>query len=116
MSSGKAEPEGPARLAKQLALFSKALALVRGKVEVSEAEYVVLYRLAEDTLPRHKYTTLSTLISADSALKFELRAWTDRFDRWLAIKSDLNVAVYGALQAADMKIAIPQREVRLRPT
>jgi small-conductance mechanosensitive channel len=53
---------------------------------------------------------------ADSALKFELRAWTDRFDRWLAIKSDLNVAVYGALQAADMEIAIPQREVRLRPT
>jgi len=41
-------------------------------------------------------------------------AWTDRFDRWLAIKSDLNVAVYGALQAADMEIAIPQREVRLR--
>jgi small-conductance mechanosensitive channel len=53
---------------------------------------------------------------ADSALKFELRAWTDRFDRWLTIKSDLNVAVYAALQDAGMEIPVPQREVRLRPT
>lgn len=63
------EPEGPARLAKQLALFGKALALIRGKPEVTEAEYPVLYRLAEDTLPRHKLTTLSALLNADAALK-----------------------------------------------
>jgi len=48
-------------------------------------------------------------------LKLELRAWTDRFDRWLTIKSDLNVAVYAALQDAGMEIPVPQREVRLRP-
>jgi uncharacterized membrane protein len=63
------EPEGPARLAKQLALFGKALALIRGHAEVSEREYVVLYRLAEDTLPRHKMSTLAVLINADGALK-----------------------------------------------
>jgi small-conductance mechanosensitive channel len=51
---------------------------------------------------------------ADSALKFELRAWTDQFDRWLTIKSDLNVAVYAALQGAGIEIPFPQREVRLR--
>jgi len=51
---------------------------------------------------------------ADGALKFELRAWTDHFDRWLTIKSDLNIAVYAALQDAGMEIPVPQREVRLR--
>jgi len=50
----------------------------------------------------------------DSALKFELRAWTGDFDRWLTIKSDLNVAVYAALLDAGMEIPFPQREVRLR--
>jgi potassium-dependent mechanosensitive channel len=50
----------------------------------------------------------------DSALKFELRAWTDRFDTWLEIKSELNVAVHAALQEAGFEIAVPQREVRLR--
>ena len=64
------EPEGPARLAKQLALFGEALALVHGKQEVTEAEYIVLYRLAEDTLPRHKLTTLSALLNnPDTALR-----------------------------------------------
>ena len=82
----------------------KVLELLRG---VAAAHPHVLVKPAPEAL---------FLEFADSALKFELRAWTDRFDRWLAIKSDLNVAVYGALQAADMKIAIPQREVRLRPT
>ena len=51
---------------------------------------------------------------ADSALKFELRAWTDEFDRWLTVKSDLNVAVYAALQGAGIEIPFPQREIRLR--
>ena len=51
---------------------------------------------------------------ADSALSFELRAWTGQFDRWLTIKSELNVAVYAALQGAGMEIPFPQHEVRLR--
>jgi FaeA-like protein len=63
------EPEGPARLAKQLAQFGRALALIRGNAEVSEVDYVVLYRLAEDTLPRHKLTTLAVLIDAEKTLK-----------------------------------------------
>jgi hypothetical protein len=48
-----------ARLAKQLALFGKALALARSKTSVTEDEYLVLYRLAGDILPRHKHVTLS---------------------------------------------------------
>jgi len=50
----------------------------------------------------------------DSALNFELRAWTDRFDQWMAVKSDLNVLVYAALRESGMEIPFPQRELRLR--
>jgi small-conductance mechanosensitive channel len=49
-----------------------------------------------------------------SALNFELRAWTNRFDRWVEIRSELGVAVYAALRGAGMEIPLPQREVRLR--
>lgn len=73
------EPEGPARLAKQLAIFSKALALVRGKSDVTEAEYVVLYRLAEDTLPRHKHTALAALIQVAECTRYP----TDTVRRYL---------------------------------
>lgn len=55
------EPEGPGRLAKQLVLFAKALAIVRGKNKVSEEEYKVLYRLVEDTIHANKYALLSLL-------------------------------------------------------
>ena len=50
----------------------------------------------------------------DSALNFELRAWTDRFDQWVVIRSELSVAVYAALRDAGMEIPFPQHEVRLR--
>jgi small-conductance mechanosensitive channel len=50
----------------------------------------------------------------DSALNFELRTWTNRFDQWVAIRSELSVAVYEALRAAGMEIPFPQHEVRLR--
>jgi len=50
----------------------------------------------------------------DSALNFELRAWTDRFDQWMVVKSDLNVLVYAALRESGMEIPFPQRELRLR--
>jgi small-conductance mechanosensitive channel len=49
----------------------------------------------------------------DSAVTFELRAWTSRFDRWVRIQTELAAAVHSALQAAGMAIPFPQREVRL---
>jgi len=51
----------------------------------------------------------------DSALKFEMRVWTDRFDLWVQTQSELAVALYAALQEAGIEIPFPQREVRLRP-
>jgi small-conductance mechanosensitive channel len=49
----------------------------------------------------------------DSALRFELRAWT-YFELAQATQSDLAVAVYEALQVAGIEIPFPQHEVRLR--
>lgn len=49
----------------------------------------------------------------DSSLNFELRAWTDQFDNWVQIRSQLAVAVYHAVTAAGMTFPFPQREVRL---
>jgi small-conductance mechanosensitive channel len=50
----------------------------------------------------------------DSALRFELRAWTDRFDLWLQVRSELAVALYAALGEAGFEIPFPQHDVRLR--
>jgi IclR helix-turn-helix domain len=62
------EHEGPGRLAKQLVLFGEALAIVRGKKVLGEEEYRVLYRLVEDTIPRHKFQLLALLIAAGGAV------------------------------------------------
>ena len=52
----------------------------------------------------------------DSALQFELRAWTNRLDRHPMVRSELGVAVYTALQEAGFSIPFPQHEVRIHPT
>jgi small-conductance mechanosensitive channel len=49
----------------------------------------------------------------DSSINFELRAWTDQFNNWGRIRSDLTVALYQAVQEAGMSFPFPQREVRL---
>jgi potassium-dependent mechanosensitive channel len=49
----------------------------------------------------------------DSSINFELRAWTDKFDDWPRIRSDLAVALYDAAHEAGMSFPFPQREVRV---
>jgi len=49
----------------------------------------------------------------DKALKFELHVWTDQFEDWQGIRSDLTAAVYAALIAAGMVAPLPQREAPL---
>jgi potassium-dependent mechanosensitive channel len=51
----------------------------------------------------------------DSALLFQLRAWTNRLDRHVVVRSELGVAVYAALQEAGFSIPFPQHEVRIHP-
>jgi potassium-dependent mechanosensitive channel len=50
----------------------------------------------------------------DSALNFEVRAWTARFEEWSAVHSQVAVAVNAALKAAGIEIPFPQRDVTLR--
>ena len=49
----------------------------------------------------------------DSSINFQLRAWTDQFDDWQIISSDLASAVYDAVIEAGLQFPFPQREVRL---
>jgi small-conductance mechanosensitive channel len=49
----------------------------------------------------------------DSSINFELRAWTDKFNDWPSVKSDLVVAVYHAVNKAGMSFPFPQRDVHL---
>jgi len=49
----------------------------------------------------------------DSALNFELRAWTDRADAWVPVTSDLYLALHAALTDAGISIPFPQRDVHL---
>jgi hypothetical protein len=55
------EPEGPARLAKQLNLFAMALAVVRGQTRIDNAIYNVIKRTALDGLPHWRKKTLEAL-------------------------------------------------------
>jgi len=47
-------------------------------------------------------------------LNFELRAWTDRFERSLALRSEMGLSVYNALAAAGIEIPFPQRDVHVK--
>ncbi|MFN8627241.1 MAG: mechanosensitive ion channel [Candidatus Binatia bacterium] len=49
----------------------------------------------------------------DSSLDFELRAFTDRIERWALTRSELNLGVHDALVAAGISIPFPQRDVHL---
>jgi small-conductance mechanosensitive channel len=49
----------------------------------------------------------------DSSINFELRAWTDQFDDWPSVRSELASAIYDAVYSAGMTFPFPQREVRL---
>ncbi len=48
-----------------------------------------------------------------AALNFELRCWTDTFDKAVTTRSELAVAVNAALAEAGIDIASPQRDTRL---
>jgi small-conductance mechanosensitive channel len=51
----------------------------------------------------------------ESALDFELRAWTPLLEKQAATQSELGVAVAKALGEAGIEIPLPRREVHLRP-
>jgi small-conductance mechanosensitive channel len=77
-------------------------------VEVLEAVARAHPQIMQSPPPQAVFTAFG-----DSSINFELRAWTNRSDRWPKIRTELAAAVYGALPAAGMTFPFPQREVRL---
>jgi small-conductance mechanosensitive channel len=51
----------------------------------------------------------------ESSLDFELRVWTDDYDQWVRIRSELGVELHGALSDAGIEVPFPQRVVRVLP-
>jgi small-conductance mechanosensitive channel len=50
----------------------------------------------------------------ESALQFQLRFWTMKFDGWPVVASDVRVAVARALAEAGIEVPVPQRDLHLR--
>jgi len=49
----------------------------------------------------------------ESSLDFNLRAWTNEYQRWPVVRSELATAMWHALQAADIAIPFPQRDLHV---
>ncbi|QLG88407.1 mechanosensitive ion channel [Chitinibacter bivalviorum] len=50
----------------------------------------------------------------ESSLDFSVRAWTDHFDQWLMIRSEMALEIHAALKAANIEIPYPQRDIHIR--
>jgi potassium efflux system protein len=49
-----------------------------------------------------------------SSLDFAIRAWTNNYGEWVAIRSDMTIRVYDALNAAGIEIPFPQQDLHVR--
>jgi small-conductance mechanosensitive channel len=59
-------------------------------------------------------TTAVFLGFGDSALNFQLRAWTDQFESFVRIRSDLGIGIHRALADAGIAIPFPQRDLHVK--
>jgi small-conductance mechanosensitive channel/predicted nucleic acid-binding Zn-ribbon protein len=69
--------------------------------------------LRQPNVLKHPAPRCLLLGYGDSSVNFQLRAWTDQFDDWQLVSSDLASAVYDAVIEAGFQFPFPQREVRL---
>jgi len=61
-------PESPARLAKQLSILGRCLAIVNGNTEFTEKEYKILLKVAFDTIPKQRVVILNVLFGTDKEM------------------------------------------------
>jgi len=66
-----------------------------------------------DLLDRPEPSVLFTGFG-ESSLDFQLRAWTDRSDQFMQVRSNVGVAVHDALAGAGITIPFPQRDIHVR--
>jgi potassium efflux system protein len=77
-------------------------------IEVLEAAATAHPRVLKSPPPKALFVEYG-----NSSINFELRAWTDAFEDWYQVRSELAVAIFDAVHAAGMSFPFPQREVRL---
>ncbi len=80
----------------------RVLALLRETVEGEE-------RLLKDPAPSVQF-----LEFGESSLDFRVRAWTDDFDNFWDLRSDLIVRINRAIADAGIQIPFPQRDLHVR--
>lgn len=84
----------------------------------TEAERVIELLLdvarSDDRILTEPEPTALFLGFGQSSLDFRLRAWTARFEQWVRIRSELNIAVQRALREASIEVPFPQRDLHLR--
>ena len=82
--------------------------------KVAEAKAIILEVAAahHDLVPSPEPEVL-LLALADSSLNLQLRAWTERPQRWQSICGELLEKIYDRLGAAGIEIPFPQRTVHL---
>lgn len=59
------DPEAPARLAQQLAILIKCLAIINGRQEVTAQEFETVVKVAFDCFPRQRLNTLNALFKIE---------------------------------------------------
>ncbi len=69
-------PEAPGRLAKQLALFARALAVVRQQPAVDLAAFSTVLQVAHDTMPAQRQIMLQTLLAKPDSTTTEIAETT----------------------------------------
>jgi small-conductance mechanosensitive channel len=50
----------------------------------------------------------------DGSLDFRLLFWTNDFDNWLSLQSEINVKVNNELKESGIEIPFPQRDLHIR--
>jgi potassium-dependent mechanosensitive channel len=65
--------------------------------------------IADDPAPAVLFTGFGA-----SSLDFAIRAWTQKFDDWSTIRSELMARLYAALADAEIEIPFPQQDVHVR--
>lgn len=66
-----------------------------------------------DRVAQHPPPTVLFIGFGASSLDFSVRAWTD-YDQYVFVRSDLAVAIHGALKDAGIEIPFPQRDLHLK--
>lgn len=109
------EPEGPARLVKQLALTTQALSLVRAEPEASLTTNVTACCVGQDTLPAQRRVVLEALLDSERTDGATTTAVAEA-TKYLTSTARRYLQELGALRLVDRQSAEQGRADRWSPS